>query len=78
MHDIALHELVEDYEEDGELKKNGVPNGHHRMAHDEESGLGMRIPSNQSVPRLSGSGRARVERDQQLRMQNSASAEEKM
>jgi magnesium transporter len=59
MHDFALHELAEDSEDD----RAGVPNGHSKKIHDEESGT--RLPSNQSIPRLSGSGRARVDKETQ-------------
>jgi len=60
MHDFTLHELAED----SDIDHDKVPNGHSKKKpHDEE--LGFRIPSNQSIPRLSGSGRTRVEKDAQ-------------
>jgi hypothetical protein len=64
MHDVALHDLVEDSEDEGQ-----VPNGHSKKVPDEE--LGVRISSNQSIPRLSGSGRARVEKEKGVNQKNS-------
>jgi hypothetical protein len=65
MHDFALHELAEDTEDEDHTLPNG--NAKRKKLLDEEAalGAGQRIPSNHSVPRLSGSGRTRVEKDPQ-------------
>jgi hypothetical protein len=60
MHDFTLHQLAEDFEGD----HTQVPNGHSKKKPEDEE-QGFRMPSNQSIPRLSGSGRARVEKEGQ-------------
>lgn len=67
MHDFALHELAEDTEDEDHTLPNGNGRRKKQAPSDEELGLGagMRIPSTHSVPRLSGSGRTRVDKDLQ-------------